>query len=79
MTIPDCSKAIEAAMQPEYPGACPERVSDKKGQTAMHFFDKLFHLKDKMKTAKGRELAEKRHKTMEVFIRSMNNEVLGTE
>ena len=47
VTIPDCSKAIEAAMQPEYPGACPERVSDKKGQTAMHFFDKLFHLKDK--------------------------------
>jgi len=74
-----CSKAIEAAKQADYPGTCPERVSDKNGQTTMHFFDKLFHIKNRMKTAKGKELAEKRHATMEVFIRSLNDEVLGNE
>ena len=55
-------KDIEAAAtQMEYPGDCPEMVSAKDGATLMHFFDKLFHLKDKMKTEKGREMAEKRH------------------
>jgi len=64
-----CEKDIEAAAtQVEYPGDCPEMVSAKDGATLMHFFDKLFHLKDKMKTKKGREMAEKRHQVCSLRI-----------
>jgi len=71
-------KDIEAAAtQMEYPGDCPEMVSAKDGATLMHFFDKLFHLKDKMKTEKGREMAEKRHQVMVQFAKSMKDEVLA--
>eukprot|EP01112_Ceratiomyxa_fruticulosa_P012176 TRINITY_DN3360_c0_g1_i2.p1 TRINITY_DN3360_c0_g1~~TRINITY_DN3360_c0_g1_i2.p1 ORF type:complete len:222 (-),score=37.11 TRINITY_DN3360_c0_g1_i2:154-819(-) len=36
--------------------------------TVNHFYEKLFKLKDMMKTESGRHLAEERHKFMEMFL-----------
>ncbi|KYQ89622.1 hypothetical protein DLAC_09586 [Tieghemostelium lacteum] len=44
--------------------------------TINHFYDKLFHLSKMMKTKTGRELAEKRHKTMYDFVNSFNEELV---
>lgn len=40
-----------------------------------HFDDKLFHLKDMMKTKTGRKLAEKRTKPMHLFIDNLKEEL----
>ena len=42
--------------------------SDPNHSIVEHFYDKLFKLKDMMKTKKGKSLAEGRHKLMEIFI-----------
>ena len=74
-----CAKAIEAISQEQFPGECPEKVSDKDGATLMHFFDKLFHIEAKMKTSKGKQLAGQRQKVMEQFVRDLGEEVSGSE
>jgi uncharacterized protein len=44
-------------------------MNKKEETTAInHFYEKLFKLKDKMKTKSGRELAEKRDKFMHEFV-----------
>lgn len=38
------------------------------GATLQHFYEKLFHLKDMMKTKAGRQIAEERHAYMQFFV-----------
>lgn len=45
--------------------------------TINHFYEKLFLLKDKMKTATGRKIAEERHHFMELYIDTFYKEWEG--
>lgn len=38
------------------------------GATLQHFYEKLLHLKDLIKTPSGKKLAEERHHYMEIFV-----------
>lgn len=42
--------------------------SSNQGATLQHFFEKLLHLKDLMKTPSGHKLAEERHNYMVTFV-----------
>lgn len=42
--------------------------------TLHHFYDKLLHLKDRLNTATARELAERRHKFMETYLKEFFRE-----
>lgn len=45
------------------------------GNPIHHFYEKLFHIKDKMKTISGRNVANQRHEFMLKFIRQFEKEV----
>ncbi|GAM26685.1 hypothetical protein SAMD00019534_098600, partial [Acytostelium subglobosum LB1] len=49
--------------------------STQKQPVVDHFYDKLFKLRDLMKTGTGRRLAESRHQAMVEFIQQMRDEV----
>ncbi|MDH5602803.1 MAG: HD domain-containing protein [Cyclobacteriaceae bacterium] len=49
-----------------------------KGPTLNHFYEKLLRLKGMMKTRKGRELAEERHRYMEEYLKRFLEEWEGT-
>ena len=42
-----------------------------------HFFEKLLHLKEMMKTDAGKECAEGRHRHMEAFLSQLFGELRG--
>eukprot|EP00698_Gefionella_okellyi_P014885 TRINITY_DN4149_c0_g2_i1.p2 TRINITY_DN4149_c0_g2~~TRINITY_DN4149_c0_g2_i1.p2 ORF type:complete len:237 (-),score=54.85 TRINITY_DN4149_c0_g2_i1:1088-1768(-) len=47
--------------------------------TVLHFYEKLLLLKDMMKTATGRKLAEGRHKYMELYLQQLYAEWDGVQ
>lgn len=47
----------------------------KKGNPVHHFYEKLFHIRDKMKTAAGLKIAHQRHDFMFKFVRQLEQEV----
>ena len=51
----------------------------RKAPTINHFYEKLFLLKDMMKTPAGKRLAEARHKYMEEFVEVFMKEWNGEE
>jgi len=45
-----------------------EEYKSANGTSLNHFYEKLFLLKDRMKTSAGRRMAEERHRYMEAFV-----------
>lgn len=50
---------------------------DSKSPTVQHFHEKLFHLKERMKTDTGRRIAEERHRFMEKYLERFHQEWAG--
>lgn len=66
--------------QAEKPKALTEdSYRSDKGDAIGHFYDKLLHLKDLMNTKTARQMAEKRHIFMEVFLDEFYQEWNGTK
>lgn len=66
--------------QAENPKALTEAsYRSDKGDAIGHFYDKLLHLKDLMNTKTARQMAEKRHIFMEVFLDEFYQEWNGTK
>lgn len=56
-----------------------EEYKTSNSPTINHFYEKLFLLKDKMNTETGKKIAQKRHKTMEIFLEQFFAEWEGKE
>jgi len=51
--------------------------SERRSSTIAHFYEKLLHLRDMMKTSAGKRRAEARHKYMEEFLQKFFDEWAG--
>lgn len=60
---PDIPLNTEKSTQDEY-----IKRAKSGGSTIQHFYDKLFHLKDMMKTESGKKIAQERHEFMVQFV-----------
>lgn len=58
-------------------GMTAEEYKKHKGTTINHFYEKLFLLKDKIKTETGKKIAEKRHDFMVQFVHTFIDEYYG--
>lgn len=56
-----------------------EQYKNNKSPTINHFYEKLLLLKDKMHTKTGKEIAEDRHKFMELYLKKFLKEWEGKE
>ena len=56
-----------------------EQYKANKGPTVNHFYEKLLLLKDRMNTATGRRMAERRHAILEEFLREFLAEWEGED
>jgi len=45
-----------------------------KNSAIEHFHDKLLHIRERLKTEPGRKMGEKRHKLMQIFLESVEEE-----
>ncbi|MBC3758382.1 HD domain-containing protein [Hyunsoonleella sp. SJ7] len=54
-----------------------EEYKSSNAPTINHFYEKLFLLKDKMNTKTGKQLAEKRHQFMELYLKQFDDEWNG--
>ncbi|VDC06793.1 unnamed protein product [Peniophora sp. CBMAI 1063] len=52
----------------------PEGDPRREASTVQHFYDKLLHIKDRMKTEPGKHAAERRHKLMLDFLQGVDEE-----
>lgn len=74
----DAIGAIGIARAFTYGGSKGRPITSKSNpeeSTVYHFYEKLFLIKDLMKTKSGKELAEKRHESMEHFIQELKAEI----
>ena len=55
-----------------------EEYKNSTAPTINHFYEKLLLLKDKMNTKTGKQLAQKRHEFMELYLDQFYNEWKGT-
>lgn len=86
--IARCMAYSGAKNRPIYDPSIPPQVdiskeaymsADKKDTAINHFYEKLFKLKDLMKTEAGKLIAAKRHKFMEDYVAQFLNEWHSTE
>lgn len=63
--------------EPPYIHKTQKEYMNKKSHSINHFYEKLLHLKDLMRTETGRRLAEKRHRYMEEFLKEFYGEWEG--
>ena len=54
-----------------------EEYKNSTGPTVNHFYEKLFLLKDLMKTQAGKIIAQKRHNFMQEYLDQFYNEWAG--
>ncbi|KAH9031779.1 hypothetical protein EDB85DRAFT_1311506 [Lactarius pseudohatsudake] len=52
----------------------PDGDSDQPESAIQHFHDKLLHIQERMKTAPGKQMAEKRHKLLVDFLAAVEDE-----
>lgn len=52
-----------------------EQTKKSQGTSLNHFYEKLFKLKDLMRTESGKQLAQERHEFMKLFVQQFKNEV----
>lgn len=64
---------------PPNPHMTKAEYKKSKGPTINHFYEKLLLLKDKMNTANGKRLAEKRHQFMLDYLKQFDKEWNGFE
>jgi len=76
MHVPGVAPKVGLTME-EYVKSQSDK--ERPNTTINHFYEKLFTLKDKMKTEAGRRRAERRHKTMEEFVERFKREWDGEE
>jgi uncharacterized protein len=72
MYVPEVDDKMEQKLPTQ------EEYTNKKNEsTVAHFYEKLLHLKDLMKTKTGKQIAEERHKFMEQFLVQFLDECKG--